>query len=508
MDKEATDFTGEKPKASALKRIAFAGLASLFVGSAVFALSPDTIFDNIPGTRTLYEMAAQAGARMLTDLGVYKEESDPERPYLDDSLFPIDIEYDIGNVVKGYTKDDVYLVKRQGEWLLKLKKTNEAFAVFTLGGVYSIGNPAWFNGRFASSGRWPTLSFAKTPTLTADRLATTSEVAVVDAKIADTYGWARGVYNFLQGNTNAWFSGTNYPDRTGNNYKHKFALEDGMDIHTMPCSMALMERWEAKTLTVWDQRDWVSWYWNFKSAQFQARINETNAVIFGVIANLSSNMPVKAWSSYTARGLENPDPNTTFIDTKNVTLSAGFAWEKVATVSGAAYWTIVGDVAISSNESTGVFELKDFDGKSVIKITKGGTKLVYVDRAAMLAQGRDAQGRITFDMISDVQPLAECSTVPDTSTFVAETDAGCPAETAWTDLGGGKWRFHFILKDGIDAKSCFARFKVEVCEESRIEYGAAPVVTGGLMYNGVKFAPVIPSDANVGDTVTFKIISK
>ena len=94
-----------------------------------------------------------------------------------------------------------------------------------------------FAGKKPIKGQWPKLEF---PLVTTDRLATTSEVAQVDAKIAETYGYARAVYNFLQGNTNAWFSGTNYPDRAGNDYKHKFAFEDGMDLYTMPCSMALI----------------------------------------------------------------------------------------------------------------------------------------------------------------------------------------------------------------------------------------------------------------------------
>ena len=469
-----------------MKRLLLA--LSIAALTAAAALSPSTVHDDIPGTATIGEVSTAAGARNVQDLKVYA-------PKAGNVWTVAEIDADPGWTAElvDYPDDD------PGWWIQLYKNGN-------FNSSHPIGALPETIDRYEATNFGD--EFRRVVFTRPVALEPTGDTLVTSGEIGEVTGYARAVYNFLQGNTNAWFSGTNYPDRTGSSYKHKFALEDGMDLYTMPCSMALMERWEGKTLTVWDQRDWVSWYWNFKSAQFQARINETNAVIFGAIANLSSNMPLKAWSSYTARGLENPDPNTTYIDTKNVTLSAGFAWEKVATVSGAAYWTIVGDAHLSGNESTGVFELKDFDGKSVIKITKGGTKLVYVERAAMLAQGRDAQGRITFDMLSDVQPLAECSTVPDTSTFVAETDAGCPAETAWTDLGGGKWRFHFILKDGIDAKSCLARFKVEVREESRIEYGAAPVVTEGFMYNGVKIAPVIPEGANVGDTITFKIIGK
>lgn len=45
-------------------------------------------------------------------------------------------------------------------------------------------------------------------------------------------------------------------------------------------------------------------------------------------------------------------------------------------------------------------------------------------------------------------------------------------------------------------------------ENTRIEYVADQVVSGGLIYNGVKIAPVIPANAAVGDAITWKVLSK
>ena len=332
--------------------------------------------------------------------------------------------------------------------------------------------------------------------------ATTGEVAEVDAKIAETHGYAKGVYNYMQGNTNAWFAGTNYPERANAHTKHRFQFEPGMDLVSVPCSMALWEIREGEKPCVWDQRDWTSWYWSFKAQQFQERINATNAAIIASI-------PRKAWGSYTASGLDNPDPTTTWVDTATTTLAAGFAWQSIATVSGCAYWTIVGDGAVIGGSGTNaVLEICDFEGKTVMRIVKGESRLAYLEKGEIINQGRDAQGRITFDMIANVQPVGEYSTTLVGSDFVPESADNCPADFEWEDLGNGKWRIHYLLKSGIDSYACFAQFKVAIERESTIEYATAPTISGGLVYKGVKIAPVIPDNANIGDIVPWKVVAK
>ena len=215
-----------------------------------------------------------------------------------------------------------------------------------------------------------------------------------------------------------------------------------------------------------------------------------------------ASIPRRAWGSYTARGLENPDPTTTWVDTERTTLAAGFAWETVAAVSGCAYWTIVGSGAtLSGNTAEGVLEIRDFEGKAVMRIVKGEHKLVYVSSAEMTGNSIDGQGRVTFDIVSDTQPIAEFSTTLELDSFVEESSENNPADFEWENIGGGKYRIHFILKPGINARACFARFKVQVQKDSTIEYTTAPTISGGLIYNGVKIAPVIN-----GDTVTWKVV--
>lgn len=335
-------------------------------------------------------------------------------------------------------------------------------------------------------------------------LANEAKTSAVDA-----LAYATGVFNYMNANTNAWFSGTNYVVGVAAAARHKFAFEPGMDLASVPCSMALMELRDGVKQVVWDQRDWVSWYWSFKSAQMNDEIRATNALIR---AEIASRAPA-AWAQRTAAtGLVNPDATTTWIDTQKIVLSPGMAWETVAEVEGCAYWTITGNATIGGDaaaDGAGILTIKDFEGKPVMTIKKTESKLVYLERGDFVADSvRDAQGRVTFTMRSDVQPVGEYSTVLDLTTFVEETDEANPANYEWENLGDNRWRIHYLLKPTISASQCFARFKVQKQGSTTVEYGAAPTIKDGLIYNGVKIAPVIPSNVAVGDTITWKVLSK
>ena len=237
----------------------------------------------------------------------------------------------------------------------------------------------------------------------------------------------------------------------------------------------------------------------------QARINATNEVLR---AEIAAKAPA-AWAKRTAAtGLLNPDESTTWIDTKTVTLSPGMAWETVATVDGCGYWTIVGNGAtIGGSDKSPLLSIKDFEGNEVLKIKKTASYMAYLNSADFVAGGmRDADGRICFDVRSDVQPVGEFSTTLAGEDFVAEDSDGCPALYTWENIGGGKYRIHFILKPGIVSNACFARFKVEVQGETTVEYSCGQTISGGLIYNGVKIAPVVTQGAAIGTTVTWKVV--
>ena len=431
------------------------------------------------------------GKRDKTDLKVYEPKVSHS---LDDAALPITWQY--GGAT--YTNAIIDAIVDMGEGIF-LSFSAEASGDFggesvkvyfdEVGVASSIqmysSATYFFGGRPYKAGEWPRLKTTAQPT--GDTIATSGEIGEVT-------GYARAVYNYMLGNTNAWFSGTNYPDHTSVAVKHKFEFEPGMDLAAVPCSMALWEIRDGKRGAVWDQRDWVSWYWSFKASQMRSEIAATNAAIIASI-------PRRAWGSYTANGLDNPDPTTVWVDRENTTLAAGMAWQNAIVVSGCGYWTIVGNgVTLAPDKKRTSLDIRDFDGKSVMRIIKGESYLAPVTQEDFLAQGVDGAGRITFTIRSNVKPVGEYSTVLDSASFVAEDSENCPADWEWEQVDGG-WKIHFLLKSGIVSNACFARFKVSVEGQSTIEYTTAPTISGGLIYNGVKIAPVIN-----GDTVTWKVM--
>ena len=329
---------------------------------------------------------------------------------------------------------------------------------------------------------------------------------------SDALAYSRATYDFQQGNTNAWFSGTNYVFGADATNKTAFAFEPGMDLMTMPCSLALMEIRDGLTQKVWDQRDWTVWYWNFKNAQQEASI----AARFAAAAefNATNYAPI-AWGRRTSSGLANPDKKTLWVDAEKTVLAPGMAWESTVEVSGCAYWTIVGNAKLSGN-TNGVISILDFEGNPVFRIRKTASHLVTLETGSEIyTSGWDAQGRITYTMRASVHPVGVFSTVLDDSLFVEETNAGCPVDYEWETLeqpsanSPGVYRIHFLLKPGISSDGCFAKFKVEVQGETAVEFFALQKITGGQVYDDgvhgdVKIRPVITSTA-VGSVVTWEV---
>lgn len=338
--------------------------------------------------------------------------------------------------------------------------------------------------------------------------ASAGDLAPLAADIQSAYQYSRTVALYMTGNTNAWFAGTNYVFGADAATRARFAWEPGMDSATVPCSMALWEIRDGVRQCVWDQRDWPTWYWSFKAAQMRSEFNASNAVLRADVNAAINSDEAHAWAKrYASTGRVNPDPSTTFIDTPSVCLSPGMSWETVATVGGCGYWTIVGNGAVIGGSGTNaVLDIKDFEGNSILQIAKGEHRLAWLSRADFVSQMTDSDGWVCFDMRADVQPTGYFSTTLDSADFVAGSDANCPAQFTWENRGGGVWRVHFLLKPGIVSDACFAKFQVEVEGKTQIRYNADTVINGGLIYNGVKIAPVIPTGAAVGSTVTWKVV--
>ena len=349
----------------------------------------------------------------------------------------------------------------------------------------------------------------------ANQLLTSEQRAALDvlpgevdeAKSAanDANVWSMATYNFMTGGrTNCWFSGTNYVFGADAATRQKFAWEDGMDAATVPCSMALWEIRDGSRQLVWDQRDWTAWYWSFKAAQMTAEIQGRIDALGNAVTNASN----YAWAKrYASDGTPNPDASTTIIDTPSVTLSPGMKWETVATAAGAAYWTIVGNGAvIGGNGTNATLRIQDFEGNDIMTVTKGEHRLAWLERGDITGNMLDEERWVCFDMLADAEPVGHFSTTLDSSDFLPQTDPNCPAQYSWENIGGGKWRVHFLLKPGIQSNACFAKFQVEVEGQTVIRYNAGQEISGGLIYNGVKIAPDISGTPTVGTVIQWKVV--
>ena len=328
-----------------------------------------------------------------------------------------------------------------------------------------------------------------------------TELNPVRTDAANALAYSKASFDYMNGNTNAYFSGTNYVVGVENTNRTHFAFEDGMDLATVPCSMALWEIRDGVRQCVWDQRDWTVWYWNFKIAQFRAEMEAKHGEIRSMFFNYS---PLN-WASHTACGLTNAATDTTWLDTPKVVLSAGFAWQHQATAGGVGYWGIQGNgCEIGGSGTNATLRITDWEGNEVLKITKGSARLAYLTGGSGVGSGWDGE-YMWYDMMCDAQPTGEF-TVDLLDTFVEEGD-NCPAEVLrYENRGSGVWRCYFRARPGINAKSCFARFKVQTGTETTVEYANAPTVNGGLIIDGKRIKAIIPPNAAVGDVITWKVV--
>ena len=327
------------------------------------------------------------------------------------------------------------------------------------------------------------------------------------AEANDANVWSMATYNFMTGGrTNCWFSGTNYVFGADAATRTRFAWEDGMDAATVPCSMALWEIRDGTRQLVWDQKDWPTWYWSFKAHKMQTNVTAQIAALGMAVTNDAN----YAWAKrYASDGTPNPDASTTFIDTPSVTLSPGMKWETIATVSGAAYWTIVGNGAVIGGSGTNAtLRIMDFEGNDIITVTKGEHSLKWLEASDFAGNMVDENGWVCFDIFADenADPVGYFSTTLYSSDFLPQTDQNSPAQYSWENLHNGKWRIHYLLKPGIQANCCFLKIQVETEGQTVIRYNAGQEISGGLIYNGVNIAPDVSGSPAVGTVIQWKVV--
>ncbi len=305
-----------------------------------------------------------------------------------------------------------------------------------------------------------------------------SEIDGLSSDVQSAYAWSQNVYRYMTANTNAWFAGTNYVTNAQQAaLRHKFAFEAGMDLSVVPCSMALWEIRDGEKVCVWDQRDWTSYYFEFKKRQIQDEIN-----------NLGTNKADRAWSHHTATGIDNPAEDTVWLDTPKVVLSAGYAWQRNVTTSGNGFFTLVSNGLWSFGNSAkgSFFEIKDFEGNSLFKVSKTDSYLADVAPQNVVPDGDDLLLRCLFSP-------------PDAIDKTDLTVYGCNdlVTESWTDLSTadapGTVSFTGVINDWtlrITPKNpqgkFFAFVKVTVEGQTKNEF-AAPVEFQKIVIGGVTY---------------------
>lgn len=300
---------------------------------------------------------------------------------------------------------------------------------------------------------------------TGNEAKTTADAALSQA--SEAHIWSRNIYQFMTANTNAWFAATNYVTNAEQAAsRHKFTFEPGMDLSTVPSSMALMEIRDGQKVCVWDQRDWTSWFWNFKSSDLFAAIDRKAD---------------QDWGKYTSNGIENPVSDTVWIDRPKTVLSAGYSWQKTMSASG-TFFTLVnrgGLTQIGAPTNGSYFEIMDDEGNSIFKISKTDSYLADADAASVHVEG--ATLVVTYP--SNVQPIGYACLDISEANFLPEDDPGCEATVSWTK-SGANYVARVTPKTPSNACFFFAKIKVEGITKNEF---AAPVEFQAIVINNVKY---------------------
>lgn len=307
----------------------------------------------------------------------------------------------------------------------------------------------------------------------ADAALSDAAAAKSEAETANTR--ATAVYSYMAGNsTNAWFAATNYVTNAEiAATRHKFAFEDGMDLSTVPSSMSLYEIRDGAKVQVWDQRDWTSWYFSFKSQALRQ-----------ALTSLESAKADKAWGKYTAKGLDNPDEDCVWLDTSKVILSAGYAWQKSVGTRG-TFFTLIrkgSPASIGANTDGSYFEIKDDEGNSLFKISKTDSYMADASADAVSVDGDTLIVNYSANVAQTALMGFACVDLA-AGDFISSDDPACPATVAWSG-SAGHWTARVTPKNPEGRLFFFAKVMVE--GQTKHEF-AAPVEFQKIVINNVVY---------------------
>ncbi len=152
--------------------------------------------------------------------------------------------------------------------------------------------------------------------------------------------------------------------------------------------------------------------------------------------------------------------------------------------TGGSYWVLTStDPTLRANGTNGVFAITDPDGKSVMTIRKGDKRLVYA--AASAVQAGASSLAVTYEVISDKAPTAECALALD-GTWYSQGASGAPFSIAWSGQSGAWTMTATAPSGGAWPTTGFFRAVYETGGDTEVVYDAAIGLTkvsiGGVQY--------------------------
>ncbi len=307
---------------------------------------------------------------------------------------------------------------------------------------------------------------------------------------------AEQLYSFVMGSTNAHFSVTNYlvnasEDATRTHY----APVAGMDFERVPSSLQLYEFRDGATKAIYDSRDWVVWYYQFKETALTNRIAQLEADLASAEATIES---LKPWGNWTASGLESPFEDTLIVDKSNLQLMAGYEWEKHVSGNQTCFVLTGNGVANVSTNETGYLEMTDAFGDAYVRFNKTSSYFASAEASSISFNNTTHTWDITFT--STAHPIG-AATATLSSPLVSEDDAACPATITWTGSAGA-WVMHALPKT-TPAPQMFFAARVEVQGHDYIQNLKPVSFDDGIQVGNVRIRPVV-----TGTTVTWEVISE
>lgn len=205
----------------------------------------------------------------------------------------------------------------------------------------------------------------------------------------------------------------------------------------------------------------------------------------------------RAWSRHTSGLGASAPSNTTWISTPTTVVAGGYEYAKVVR-SGGESWVLCSNGMGLGADTNGYIRIETGDGEPLVSIERTESVLVGVDAAGITCQGNTVT--IPVPVVSQDPPVCYATrelASPTTWSDLIESSPDWIDSAACTG-SSGSWVWTITT----DAPSGFFQFRVLQPGATVIRNHGWTDLSGGIIVNGVRYAP-----SASGDTLTFTRVS-